>query len=91
MVSWKNVKLLECVVLYYLLCVSHGKCRQAVTINHAEAEFKQALRILETGEDSGCDPSVEGEPPQDMWQRAENSRSTIKFVTAVVIEPSASK
>lgn len=48
---------------FILPVMSHGKCRQAVTISHAEAEFKQALRILETGEYSDWDPSVEGEPP----------------------------
>lgn len=59
--------------------------------NHAKAEFKQALRTLGTGEDSGCDSPVEGELPLDMWKQAKNSSSTIKLVAAVVVEPQTSK
>lgn len=87
----KKVKILESMVLCYLFRVIReqgGCCGEAVTVshtvNHAEAEFKLALRPLGAGGDSACDSFVEGKLPQDMWKQVENSSSTIKVVIRLV-------
>lgn len=83
----EKVKILESMVLCYLFRViqEQGDCCGEVvtvshTVNHSEAEFKQALRTLGAGGDSGCDSFVEGKLPQDMGKQVENSSSTIKVV-----------